>query len=335
MNILITSVGRRSYLVEYFQNALKGSGYVHVSNSYETYAFHQADAFTISPEIFSSDYIPFLIRYCKSNSIDAIISLFDIDLPVLAKNRNSFENIGVRLIVSDYNVTKICNDKWLSSVFLKEQQILQPLTYKSLDGVKFAISSGDMNYPLIIKPRWGMGSIGVYRVDEETELDVLYRKTKRDIFDSYLKYESASASDECVVIQEFISGQEYGIEVLNDLNGVYVTTFAKRKLAMRAGETDEAITIKSERLEEIGRTIGESLKHVGLLDVDCIIDDNDRIYILDMNCRFGGQYPFSHNAGIDVPSQMVYWLDGKSTKSDFVSMKQGVRSCKKLVPSLL
>ncbi len=33
------------------------------------------------------------------------------------------------------------------------------------------------------------------------------------------------------------------LDVLNDLQGRYVTTLVKRKLSMRAGETDRAVTV--------------------------------------------------------------------------------------------
>ena len=112
MNILLTSAGRRTYLVEYFKKALGGQGKVYASNSIDTYTLHQADGYVITPTIYDKEYINFLISYCKKNRISAIISLFDIDLPVLAKHKDDFEKEGIKVVVSDYNVTQICNDKW-------------------------------------------------------------------------------------------------------------------------------------------------------------------------------------------------------------------------------
>lgn len=332
MNILLTSAGRRTYMVEYFKQALSGKGKVFASNSILTYTLEQADEYVLTPGIYDDSYISFLLDYCKQKDITAIISLFDIDLPVLAKNKSLFEANGVKVIVSDYDVTTICNDKWLTYEFLLRIGIKQTPSFISLDKAKIAVSEGNITYPLFIKPRWGMGSIGIYKVENEEELDVLYKKLHREIFNTYLKYESSLDADACIIIQQAIKGQEYGIEVLNDLSGKYVTTFAKKKIAMRSGETDIAETVDPSSFMEIGKIISDNLNHIANLDVDCFVAEDGSKYILEMNCRFGGQYPFTHNAGVNVPKQIVEWLEEKETNSSLISQKIGVRSCKELSP---
>ena len=102
MNILFTSVGRRTYLVEYFKNALKNDGKVYVANSdANSPAFLVADESVVSPLIYDKNYIPFLLEFCKKNNINAIISLFDIDLPILSKNKDLFKQNGITVVVSD------------------------------------------------------------------------------------------------------------------------------------------------------------------------------------------------------------------------------------------
>src|SRR5690606_40295166 len=102
MNILITSAGRRTYMVDYFREALNGKGKVFAANSEMTYALKKADGYVLTPAIYDGSYIDFLLTYCKENQISALISLFDIDLPVLSKNRHRFKEVGVEVLVSDY-----------------------------------------------------------------------------------------------------------------------------------------------------------------------------------------------------------------------------------------
>src|SRR5690606_10426320 len=106
--------------------------------------------------------------------------------------------------------------------------------------------------------------------------------------------------------QERLNSPEYGLDVINDLQGRYVTTFARRKLAMRAGETDRAVTIADERFTKAGARIGTTLRHVGNLDCDVFLREEEPV-VLEMNPRFGGGYPFSHAAGAHVPAALVAW----------------------------
>lgn len=334
MNILLTSAGRRTYMVEYFKTALNGTGFVHASNSILTYTLKQADKYVITPNIYDDNYIDFLLAYCKENNISVIISLFDIDLPVLAKNKELFKQNGITVIVSDYEVTQICNDKWATYNFITSLGLTQPKTYLNINQAKAALSSGEIHYPVIIKPRWGMASIGIYKIETDEELDVMYKKLHREIFNTYLKYESAIDESTCILIQESINGQEYGIEVLNDLEGNYVTTLAKKKIAMRAGETDIAEIIDSKDFSPIGKLISNNLHHIGNLDIDIFVTPEGKKIVLEMNCRFGGQYPFSHLAGANFPKQLIEWLEGKPTiKSNITT--QPIFACKELHPVII
>src|SRR6218665_2549756 len=98
MNILLTSAGRRSYLVKYFQQALEGKGKVFASNSEYTIALQEADDYYISPLIYESTYVDSLIDFCEQNDIKTILSVFDIDLLVLSKAKEKIEKKGIRLL---------------------------------------------------------------------------------------------------------------------------------------------------------------------------------------------------------------------------------------------
>lgn len=321
MNILITSAGRRTYMVDYFRDALCGKGKVFAANSEMTYALKKADGYVLTPAIYDTSYIDFLLTYCKENRISALISLFDIDLPVLSKNTHLFAEIGVRVLVSDYAFISICNDKWQSYEFIKNHGFEAPATFISIEKTKEAINLGEIQYPLIVKPRWGMGSIGIYEAENEEELDLFYKKTMNAILKSYLKYESQDFIEESIIIQEKILGEEWGLDVFNDLSGEFVACVPKRKIAMRAGETDVATISMSDQLLSFGKDISKVTRHIGNLDMDFFIKD-DIFYILEFNCRFGGQYPFSHVAGVDFPKALIKMLRGEKISSKEIQFEE-------------
>lgn len=333
VNVLLTSVGRRTYLLSYFQEAIRGYGSVHVSNSVETLDTQAAPNSFISPEIYSDDYIPALLDYCKRTSICAIVPLLDPDVLVLGRHCEDFRAINVRVLSAPEEAALVCNDKWRTFECLTQLGLGTPRTCMTLDDAKRALRSGELTYPVMLKPRWGCGSIGIYSADDENELDVLYQKSARDAFNSLARFESSLTPDTPVVIQQRLAGQEHGIDVLNDLEGNYVISWVKKKIAMRAGETDIGETMSPRPFEDIARTLSARIGQKGLLSVDCFVT-NEGFFVTDLNCRISGHYPLSHLAGVDLPRQIVKWLAGEGTDGSLLCCEEGVLVAKDLVPKV-
>ncbi|MBT9778365.1 ATP-grasp domain-containing protein [Clostridium sp. MCC353] len=327
MNVLLTSVGRRSYLVEYFKQAVGEEGTVVVTNSAVSQAWTAADKAFVSPVIYDEGYIPFLLNLCREEEIGVLVSLFDIDLPVLAAHRKEFEEIGTFVVVSEPEVIEICNDKWKTYTFLLENGFLAPRTYLRPDEAVKALEAGEISFPVMVKPRWGMGSLALYRADNRKELEIFYEKTRKNIGESYLKYEAVQAPESCVLIQECLAGQEYGMDVINDLDGNYRNAVQKRKDAMRSGETDSAETVEIPALRQIGERISVLLKHRGNLDMDLFEKDGE-FYILELNARFGGGYPFSHMAGVNLPQAIINWSRGMTAGPELLTAQTGIKGYK-------
>lgn len=332
MNVLLTSVGRRAYMVKYFKDVLGADGEVHVCNSDDkTVAFHYADHRVLSPLIYDDNYIPFLLEYCKKHRIDLLLSLFDIDLPVLAKNKEKFSEIGTRVIVADLEITEMCNDKWKTYLFLKENGFRVPKTYLSLPQVLLALDRGELHYPVIVKPRFGCGSLALSVAEDEMALLYHFRRNTRIISRTYLKYESdAVPDDEQILYQECLEGQEYGADIINDLDGNPQTVIVKKKIAMRAGETDISETVDEPAIREECARLGALTRHPANMDCDVFLVDG-KPYILEMNARFGGGYPFSHMAGCDLPRAIVDWTEGKDVPSSLLEARIGEKGYKELV----
>lgn len=329
MNVLLTSVGRRAYMVKYFKEAVGENGKVFVCNSDDkSVAFHYADGSAISPLIYDDNYIPFLLRYCTDNKIDILVSLFDIDLPILSKNKDKFEKIGTKVIVSNEKIIDICNDKWKTYLFLKENGFNVPKTYKSLQRVMLALESGEIKYPIVVKPRFGCGSIALSIAEDEMALLYYYSRNTRTINRSYLKYESAQ-TDEKILYQECLIGQEYGADIINDLDGNFKNTIIKKKIAMRAGETDIAELVSEPIIFADAERLGKLTGHIANMDCDIFLVDN-KPYILEMNARFGGGYPFSHMAGCELPKAIVSWVKGEKVDDDMLAAKQKITAYKEL-----
>ena len=307
MNILFTCAGRRTYLLKYFrENLSEDDKIVATDMQLSAPALQAADIKLQVPAVYDPDYINITLRICKEYKIDALFSLNDLELPILAENKDRFEKIGVKVVVSDPKVIDIAFDKYKTAKWVESIGLLAPKTFVRLEDVKKALSAGEVEFPLFMKPRWGSGSIGLESISDMDELDTYYRLLMKKIKRTILA--KASVGDEYIMIQEKLTGSEYGLDVMNDLYGKNVGVSVKQKLAMRSGETDKAITVDLPVVREIGYRIGQALGHIGNLDVDVMQRADGAYCVLELNPRFGGGFPFSYEAGVNFPKVLIQWI---------------------------
>jgi carbamoyl-phosphate synthase large subunit len=315
MNVLFTCAGRRNYLLEYFKEAMGGSGTVIAADMSRTApAMALADVAHVVPDVYAEDYVDRILKICQEEEVDLLISLNDLELPVLSPHRPSFEKAGVRLLISEQKVIDICFDKYRTVQFCQDLKMGTPRTYLDLDEARKALESGELSFPVVVKPRWGSASIGLEFPSDMEELELAYRLVTLRVERSILSEASKEDMERSVLIQERIDGIEYGLDILNDFSGRCVQVYVKEKLAMRAGETDKSVLRNHPKLEELGFRVGEALGHIGNVDCD-MFEKDGKYYLLELNPRFGGGYPFSQMSGANYPAAILAWLENR--KFDF------------------
>ena len=311
MNILFTCAGRRTYLLKYFKvNLSEGDKIVATDMQLSAPALQVADVKIQVPAVYDSEYVNITLRICEEQKIDALFSLNDLELPILAENKERFEAIGVKVVVSDPKVIDIAFDKYKTAQWVESLGLTAPKTYVRLEDCKKALAAGEIDFPLFMKPRWGSGSIGLESIADMEELDIYYGLLMKKIKKTILA--TASVGDEYIMIQEKLTGSEFGLDIMNDLDGKNIGVSVKQKLAMRAGETDKAVTVDLPEVREMGRKIGEALGHIGNLDVDIMQRADGAYCVLELNPRFGGGFPFSYEAGVNFPKALIQMIKGES-----------------------
>jgi len=313
-NILFTCAGRRNYLIGYFKKALNENGLVIATDKQlSAPALIEADMAFEAPDIYDETYIPRLKEIIQKYNVTAVISLNDLELPILSKHKHEIESPQTRVLISNENVIDISFDKWKTYKFIKKIGLNTPKTYINLDEAKQAIKDGELKFPLVIKPRWGSGSIGIEFPESLEELELALELQKLKLKRTILSKASHQDIESSILIQENLVGIEYGLDIVNDFEGQHFGTFVREKLAMRSGETDKAKSIINTDFEKAGAIIGNQLKHIGCMDIDAFVV-NEKLYILELNPRFGGGYPFSHKAGADLASVYIDWLNGHNNE---------------------
>lgn len=322
MNILFTCAGRRTYLLKYFkENLTEGDNIVATDMQLSAPALQVADVKLQVPAVYDPEYVNITLNICKEQKIDVLLSLNDLELPILAENKARFEELGVKVIVSSPEVIDIAFDKYKTAKWVESLGLVAPKTYVRLEDAKKALGAGEIEFPLFMKPRWGSGSIGLESIADMEELDIYYNLLMKKIKKTILA--TASVGDEYIMIQEKLTGSEFGLDIMNDLNGRNVGVSVKQKLAMRAGETDKAVTVDLPEVREMGRKIGEALGHIGNLDVDIMQRADGAYCVLELNPRFGGGFPFSYEAGVNMPKAIIQWIKGEEVDPQTLQPEYG------------
>ena len=267
------------------------------------------------PSVHDPSYAARVAGICARERIDVVLSLHDVELPILAAGRERIEAGGALLLLSRDEVVELCFDKLATREWALANGFDAPWTTTDVGLAERAVAAGELAFPLVVKPRWGLASIAVHTVESVEELAAAVTLVRHQLARSVLATASAPDMSRAVLIQERLPGTEFGIDVLNDLDGTVRSVYVKEKLSMRSGETEKACLRDRPDVAAVGRALGTRLAHVGNLDCDVFVD-GDRVVPLELNPRFGGGYPFSHAAGADFPAAILAWRAGRDVDCD-------------------
>ncbi|SES21825.1 ATP-grasp domain-containing protein [Salipaludibacillus aurantiacus] len=324
MNILLTSSARRIDFVGFFQEALKrmgvGGNVITADPDYNAPSLQQGDISYVIPHQADSDYIEAIKKICQKHEVDCIIPLNDWEVPKLADNKKEFKDLGVSMFVPDPEVVDKVRDKGKYRELLGAFEVKAPRSYIDYEDAEKALESGEVNFPLIIKPRNGSASIGVDIAEDHEEMKLAYNNAVKQIKGTPLNDVTYKNPEDNVIIQEVVEGDKFSLDLFNDLDGRFMASFVRKQLEMRAGDVDRCITVHDQELNDIARKMGENLGHAGYINTDVYFDGKD-YYVIDINPRFGGGYAFSHQAGADIPAAIIALIAGREVKGDWLEEK--------------
>ena len=307
MNILILAAGTRNKIVQYFKRTFDGIGTV-VATDASTLgpAIYDADKYYIVPPITEPGYIDIILEICKKEQISGVLSLIDPELSLLAVNEQKFRAVGTKVIGSSYDLCEMALDKMQMYRWLKGHGYKCGRSWMDKEEFYKAFDAGEVTYPVFVKPYRGSASISISKVYDKETVDLLF------------------AHEDDLMIQEFLDGQEIGADVYIDmLSGEVVSIFTKKKIKMRAGETDKAVSFKDPALFALIEKFVNEAGYRGQIDID-IFEINGQYYISEVNPRFGGGYPHAYESGVDHMTLILNNLSGIVNQKNIGAYDEGI-----------
>lgn len=307
MNVLILSVGTRNKIVQYFKKALGDSGKIIATDMSDLApAVYEADKFYKVPKISADGYIDIIFEICKKENINCVLSLIDPELSLLAKHKEAFSDIGVTVVGSSYELCERALDKMEMFNWLTQNGFPCAKSYTDKELFYKDVENGNITYPIFVKPVCGSASIAISKVYDKETLELLFDHNDN------------------LMIQEFLNGQEIGADVYIDmLSGEVVSVFTKKKLVMRAGETDKAVSFKDEKLFTLIEDFVNRSGWRGQIDID-IFDVDGKYYISEVNPRFGGGYPHAYECGCDHMTMILNNINGRVNIKNIGQYEDGI-----------
>ncbi|WML35484.1 ATP-grasp domain-containing protein [Clostridium sp. OS1-26] len=319
MKLLITSIGKRVQLIKYLK---RNCTIVGVDSGDNAPAANFVNKFYKIPRFTDERYVDTILSICKEEAIDLLIPLHEYEFDILCKSRSKFKSVETTLLLSNKKIIDVCQNKLNTYNFFMENDIGSPESYSKetiINILKAANLKHEENeniikdflerefnlvFPLIVKPINGMGSSGVFKVNSVKELEFFIDYVKRPI------------------IQEYIEGPEYTIDVLCDLTGKPISIVPRERLEIRSGEVSKTRTVlHKEIIKETYRVIeclmklvdaSEEAAVMGPYTIQCKVTEDNRIKFIEINPRFGGGVPLTFEAEVDYGKYFNMMIKGEN-----------------------
>ena len=306
INILILSAGTRNKVVQYFRKNIADKGSV-IATDMSTLApaIYEADKYYIVPPMSKPEYLGIILDVCKKEKVSGVLSLIDPELSLLAEHKAEFEAVGTTVIGSSYELCEMSLDKFQMYRWLVSHGYKCAKSYMDKEAFFADVDAGLIRYPVFVKPARGSASISISKAYDRETVELLF------------------AHEDGLMIQEFLDGQEIGADVYIDMiSHEVVSIFTKKKLKMRAGETDKAVSFKDEKLFDLIERFACEAGYNGQIDID-IFEVDGEYYISEVNPRFGGGYPHAYESGADHMKLILNNLEGMYNEKHIGDYRDG------------
>ncbi|PSR53994.1 carbamoyl phosphate synthase large subunit [Adhaeribacter arboris] len=286
MNILITSAGRRVSLVRAFKNELKvffpdSQVFTSDMNPKLSAACNVSDGYFKMKSVAEASYINDLLELCLDQNIKLVVPTIDTELQVLANHKDNFAKQGIHVIVSSSDFISKCRDKRKINQFFEQSGIPIPA----------AIDKQNPTFPLFIKPYDGSLSADIFLVRGPEELTHYHMTNEKLLFMEYI---------------DKTEHDEYTVDMYYGKDNEVKCIVPRRRIEIRGGEISKGITCKNIIVPYLKEKIGYIAGAVGCLTVQVFLNkNNNQIYGIEINPRFGGGFPLSYQSGANYPGWLI------------------------------
>jgi carbamoyl-phosphate synthase large subunit len=245
------------------------------------------DARTLIPAGLDPDFASAVLARCVALGAGVLIPTVDAEMRPLARARAEYAAAGIELMLAPERALDLTLDK-LALARCCEGQVRVPRTERFDD----ALDPQSWDYPVVLKPRSGSGSRDISVVASARELASLGR-------------------DGEFIVQEYLPGEEYSIDVLSDTRGHVIAAVPRVRARVDSGVSVAGRTIHDPELEHFGTTVASVTGLTYISNVQARRDVAGRASLLEVNPRAPGALPLTMASGVNMPRLALDALRGR------------------------
>ena len=274
-----------------------------------------------NPETVSTDYTTADKLYFEPLTVEDVMSVIEFEKPlgvIASLGGQTAINLaaplaarGVKIIGTDCDAIERAENRDAFEKILTELGIPQPqgqAVTKIEDGVRVAEKIG---YPVLVRPSFVLGGRAMQLVSNESQLR------------HYLRTAVEIDEDKPVLVDHYIQGKEVEVDAICDGRDVFVAGIME--LVERTGvHSGDSISVYPSfsisdkvkgKILTYSKLLGLNIGIIGLFNIQFIVDDNDNVYIIEVNPRSSRTVPFlSKSTGYSLADIATEVILGKSLK---------------------
>lgn len=275
------------------------------------------DKFYCVPAATDDQYVDVLLGICKKEKVDIYFPNISAEVSAVSKRKEEFEQIGVKLSISDHGSVEIANNKLKTYDFLREHNVRIPKYYPVNSIEDLELNCRKLGYPdtpVCVKIANESGSRGVRIIDPHKNRYNIFAHQKPNSF--YTSYEDmisilqdAEKINDLMLV-EYMPGNEYSIDALAEKGEtLYMVGRENTKSMMSIAQESEVKKIDS--AYEDAKRIIKLLNFDGNVGFDFMIDAEGVPVLMDINPRITATVSVIAAAGVNLPYLRVKQLLGE------------------------
>ncbi len=274
-----------------------------------------------NPETVSTDYTTADKLYFEPLTTEDVMNIIEFEKPegvIASLGGQTAINLaeplmkrGVKIIGTDCEAIEKAENRDSFEKMLQSLNIPQPkgkAVTKIEDGIKAA---SEIGYPVLVRPSFVLGGRAMQIVANEDQLR------------HYLKTAVEIDEDKPVLVDKYIQGKEVEIDAICDGKDVFVPGIME--LVERTGiHSGDSISVYptfsiSDKVKgiilEYAKKLGLGIGIIGLYNIQFIVDENDDVFIIEVNPRSSRTVPFLSKAtGYSLADIATEVIMGKTLK---------------------